>query len=155
MFNLFKSSSSGQPKTNMSDKTDKTNKDRTTRTIALVLLYTFISSVVILFLVNIFIKAIIKEDTTGDDFQKGWFDLLKNALVLLGTALTTIIGYYFGQREGTIKAEQAEKKVEETDQRAQKAVKKAFQERDEAFKSTIGKESDPLIKDTTSVEEKD
>jgi len=95
------------PKLFGNQKPDPTNKDGTTQTIALVLLYTFIASVVVLFLTNIFVEKLVTI-VENDDFRKGWFDLLKNALILLGTALTTVIGYYFGQREGTIKAEQAE-----------------------------------------------
>lgn len=140
--------------TNPSSKlTDPNNKDQTTKTIALVLLWTFISSVAILFLTNIFVESLLKADTTSGDFRKGWFDLLKNALVLLGTALTTVIGYYFGQREGAIKAKQAEKEIEETGIKADNAIKKAFQQRDEDIKRAIPKESDPSFIDVPTLDE--
>ncbi len=150
MFNFFRKESlsplSGK------EKPDLSNKDRTTKTIALVLLYTFIASVTILFLTNIFIEKLLTNDTNGD-FRKGWFDLLKNALVLLGTALTTVIGYYFGQREGAIKAEQAEKKIEATDRQAQKTVERVIQQRDNDIRDAISKESDPLHPDAPTSEE--
>ena len=135
-------------------KYDASNKDVTTKIIALVLLYTFISSVVILFLANIFGSCLTcKPDEP--EMRKGWFDLLKNALILLGTALTTVIGYYFGQREGAIKAEQAEKKIEATDKQAQKTIEKVIQQRDEDIKGAIPKESDPLFPDVPTSDESD
>lgn len=124
------------------------NRDQTTKTIALTLLYTFIASVFILFVTNLFIKEIFKGgcklpgDPNDLDFRKGWFDLLKNAMVLLGTALTTVIGYYFGQREGAIKANEAEKKAAETNQQAGAAVSDANQQRDEEIINNT-KKSDP------------
>lgn len=135
-------------------KSDPSNKDLTTKIIALVLLYTFISSVIILFLTNVFVEYLLKKDPTGD-FRKGWFDLLKNSLILLGTALTTVIGYYFGQREGAIKAEQAEKNIEATDKQAQRAIEKVIQQRDEDIKGAIPKESDPVFPNMPSSDESD
>ncbi len=119
------------------------SKDQTTKTIALVLLWTFIGSVAMLFITNMFVENLLKNDVE-DDFRKGWFDLLKNALILLGTALTTVIGYYFGQREGAIKAKQAEKDIEETGIKADNVIKKVIEQRDEEIKRIIPKESDPV-----------
>lgn len=128
-------------------------KDKTTKTIALVLLYSFITSVSLLFFVNMFIRKLDIYD--DDDLRKGWFDLLKNALVLLATALTTVIGYYFGQREGTIKAEQAAKDIQETDQKAENAVQKAYQQRDKAIKNTVTNANDPQESNTPSADQSD
>src|SRR5512138_2286451 len=94
-------------------------RDRTTKTIALVLLNTFVFSIITLFAVNVFL------DTDDTDAKKGWFDLLKNGLVLLGTALTTVIGYYFGQKEGSIKAEAAEKQAKASEEKAKATEEKA------------------------------
>ena len=130
-------------KTQLNNQAEPAPKDQTTKTIALVLLWTFISSVAILFITNIFVEKLLTNDA-ANDFRKGWFDLLKNALILLGTALTTVIGYYFGQREGAIKAKQAEKEIEETGIKADNAIKKAIEQRDEEIKRVIPKESDPI-----------
>lgn len=48
--------------------------------------------------------------------------MVKSSLILLGTALTTVIGYYFGQREGAAKAARAEVNEAATDRRAAAAV---------------------------------
>jgi hypothetical protein len=111
-------------------------KEEITQKIALVLLYTFICSVAGLFLVNLFIKSLnIYEDA---DLRKGWFDLLKNSLILLSTALTTVIGYYFGQREGALKAEQA-------DAEAEKAVTEVIGKRDQDIKAAAARTTPGLL----------
>lgn len=113
------------------------NRDLTTKHIALSLLYTFIISIIALFIVNgywITVDPKLKENVKIEDERKGWFELFKNALILLGTALTTVIGYYFGQREGAIKAAEAQKEVEKTEQQAKQIVDQVTQQRDEAIK---------------------
>jgi hypothetical protein len=64
------------------------------QTVAFVLLWTFVVSFVFLIVINVVLAF-------GPDKEVGkpWFELMKNSSILLGTALTTVIGYYFGQRE--------------------------------------------------------
>lgn len=45
-------------------------------------------------LIAVFVTAVFK---SGED-SKSWLDLFKSGFLLLGGALTTIIGYYFGSR---------------------------------------------------------
>jgi uncharacterized damage-inducible protein DinB len=74
---------------------------------------------------------------------------------LLSTALTTVIGYYFGQREGEKKAEAAEKQLKEADEIAKKEVEKAYTERNEAISGTLPKESDADDTDEPPTNERD
>lgn len=119
-------------------------RDLTTKRIALWLLFTFIGSVVALMIINVVWSATKTADIgLGDDGRKDWFELLKNALILLGTALTTVIGYYFGQREGAIKEAEAKKEIEATNLQAKNIIKETTENRDKAVKSDVSKDSDP------------
>jgi uncharacterized protein involved in cysteine biosynthesis len=119
-------------------------KITTTKIIAKLLLFSFIISVGILLIINISVFQNYKDDKLQPQV-KDWFELLKNALILLGTSLTTIIGYYFGQRN----AEQAEKKaslLEKENEKADDAVK-GYMEQMNELKNTIasiGIKDDPL-----------
>lgn len=108
---------------------DAKNRDLTTKQIAVALLYTFVVSVALLFAINAWIASQEGGIAMEKDGEKNWFDLLKNALILLGTALTTIIGYYFGQREGALKEADAAKKLEEADKETMTIVEQATQAR--------------------------
>ena len=70
------------------------------------LLITFVLAVALLFVVNM-LRYDDGQTELGKELYKEWFDLLKNSLVLVGTTLTTIIGYYFGQRESRVAYEKA------------------------------------------------
>jgi|GEM_PF-4757522 len=78
-----------------------------TKYITYTLLGTFVASLIALFSTS---TALLRCDGKPADLDvyKGWFDLMKNGLILLGTALTTIIGYYFGQRESSVAYQQAD-----------------------------------------------
>ena len=113
------------------------------------LLYAFLFSISILFYVNwLWISNTTKCEPKIEEERKGWFDLLKNGLILLGTALTTVIGYYFGQREGSIKAAEAQKDAERTDSTAKHIVDLATKQRDESVLTSVRIDSDPEITDT-------
>ncbi len=150
LIDRFSSIRSNDPGRIMAD-----NRDKTTRKIALWLLFTFVTSIFVLFLTNIFIFQLVlgKDGKEIDpDFRKGWFDMLKSSLVLLGSALTTVIGYYFGQREGEKKAEQAEKTIQATDAKAQEAVEQATRQRDDVIRETAASNSGRIIDDIPSQE---
>lgn len=68
----------------------RTLKSYITSTISIILLITFVFTMITLFLVNcvIDISTVINEK---------WFEAFKNFLILLGTSFTTIMGYFFGQ----------------------------------------------------------
>ncbi len=72
------------------------NKDKATLTVAYTLLFTFVSSLIFLAVITV----VSSKNPESKAFEN-WMGLLKNSLVLIGTALTTIIGYYFGQRESS------------------------------------------------------
>jgi hypothetical protein len=107
-------------------------RDTTTRSIALGLLATFIATVVALMLINYCAFRYGEDKYTKDvsaaivasdnEMRKAWFDILKNSLILLGTALTTVIGYYFGQREGAAKAAKAEDQAIKAENQAESKV---------------------------------
>jgi hypothetical protein len=118
------------------------SKDGTTRIIAVVLLITFVASILALFGINYENSHISLANDDKFEFKKSWLELLKNGLILLGTALTTIIGYYFGQREGSIKAQEAQQSLKETDAKAEQAVKNLTIERDNAIKDTVAVNTD-------------
>lgn len=61
-----------------------------TQTISVVLLVTFVFSLIALFFVNCIVDS-----TTA--VNEKWFDAFKNFLILLGTSFTTLMGYFFGQ----------------------------------------------------------
>ncbi len=129
----------------------KDAKDPTTKNIALILLWGFIGSIVLLIVVNLFIfKLNIGNDI---DLTKGWFELLKNYLLLLGTALTTVIGYYFGQRDGAIKAEKADEEIKKTAQKADDVISDMQKQRDEAIKNSATKDNDPANTEDAPAEE--
>ena len=105
------------------------DKSNTTVWVTRVLLLTFVLAVAGLFIVGL-IKYDDGKTTGAQENYKQWFDLLKNSLVLVGTTLTTIIGYYFGQRESraayekAFSAEQDVKTEKERTQTAADAVEK-------------------------------
>jgi hypothetical protein len=111
-------------------------RDMIPQIIALALLFTFITTVIGLFFTNIYSYKFL-DKTVDSDFKKGWFDLLKNSLVLLSTALTTVIGYYFGQREGTIKNEQAVQQLKSNEQEAVQLAASIYQNRNKAAKEGV------------------
>lgn len=98
--------------------------ENTAQIIALVLLITFVASFAVLLAINIIFSAWPLSDDTNGDTKKSWFELMKTASVLLGTALTTVIGYYFGQRESAQirrEAQAAENKAETKEKEAENA----------------------------------
>ncbi|HMI04638.1 MAG TPA: hypothetical protein VK541_19260 [Pedobacter sp.] len=129
------------------------SKDPTTKNIALVLLWGFIGVLALLIVVNLFVFKL--NIGKNPDLTKGWFELLKNYLILLGTALTTVIGYYFGQREGAIKAEKASEEIRQTEQKAGAVVSEAIKQRDEAIKNNSGKDNDAADTDDAPADETD
>ncbi len=82
----------------MADIAASAEKDRasTTKIIAISLLIAFGICVAIL-LVCSFVFSINYSDKTSS-VTNNWFDLLKTCVISLGAMLTTVIGYYFGQR---------------------------------------------------------
>ena len=75
----------------------------------------------------------------------------------LSSILTTVIGYYFGQREGEKKTEEAaNKKVEEVGEQAQDLVQQVTRERDDAILKSKGKnnsgDADEEIKELPSID---
>ncbi|MBK0403010.1 hypothetical protein I5M27_08425 [Adhaeribacter sp. BT258] len=140
--------------------------NNTTKRIAYVLLFAFIISVALLFYINYdaFQYGAKKPDPSLVDIEmrKGWFDLLKNALVLLGTALTTVIGYYFGQRAGALKAEEAEKKekdavdkIEIINQKAEDVVKNQQKQVDQVLKEFVKPENENPFSNQSPSQETD
>lgn len=123
-------------------------RDTTTRSIALGLLSTFIATVGFLLLINYLnfgYNEVQYQDGAGKplpdtvlaadiEMRKAWFDVLKSSLLLLGTALTTIIGYYFGQREGAVKAAEARREEMQTKEKAEAIVETVVKNADEAFR---------------------
>jgi hypothetical protein len=113
------------------------DKSNTTVWVTRVLLLTFVFAVVGLFVVGIANYKDGNTDAPSQENYKQWFDLLKNSLVLVGTTLTTIIGYYFGQRESraayekAYTAEQEVKTEKERTQTAADAVEKLQQKVDD------------------------
>ena len=119
--NLFKRNRLPQnPALVVHDSVLQQDRHRTTRFITHALLVTFIATLLCLF--GISVGLIAKFGKPADDgVYNGWFDLLKSSLVLLGSTLTTIIGYYFGQRESAAalqKAEAAETKAKQEEGKA-------------------------------------
>lgn len=84
-----------------------------TRWVAIVLLILFSFSLVYLIIFNTVLYF------PKSEVNERWFAIMKDGLVLLGTSLTTIIGYYFGQR----RAEQAENKAKEAEKNLEAADK--------------------------------
>src|SRR5215211_6616387 len=74
------------------------SKEKATLTIAYTLLFTFVGSVI--FFAVITAVSASKGETQSKAYEN-WMALFKDSLILIATALTTIIGYYFGQREST------------------------------------------------------
>ena len=68
--------------------------DYTSRLIAKTLLFSFIGVLIALLVMNWYL---IQRNCT--EAIESWFELFKSGLILLGTSLTTITGYYFGQRD--------------------------------------------------------
>lgn len=74
------------------------NKEKATLVIAFTLLFTFVGSLIFFAIIT----AISASKSNGqDEVYKNWLSLFKDSLILVATALTTIIGYYFGQRESS------------------------------------------------------
>jgi ABC-type glycerol-3-phosphate transport system permease component len=110
---------------NGEQNTREQERETTTRKIALGLLLTFIALLVLLVIINVIYIRSFKSDV---DIRRGWFELMKTNTILLGTALTTVIGYYFGQRESAQarkEAQAAEVKVQEQTKIAQTAEQAA------------------------------
>jgi hypothetical protein len=118
-------------------------REDTAKIVAQVLLWTFVIAFGLLFIVNVALTFRDKgAQTAEDDLSKGWLDMLKNSLVLLSTALTTVIGYYFGQRESIIarkEAKAAEKRAENSKQEAEEAeeAKMSIKEKFDNFSADI------------------
>jgi hypothetical protein len=144
-------------------------KDQTTKTIALVLLWGFVISLGILFFTNIFNLYLISHYKASADkpstefekvwleFQKSWLELLKNGLIFLSSALTTVIGYYFGQKEGSAKSAEAERIVKKTEKQAE-LVSGLILDRDQAIRESSSNDNDspddetsPTLEDGDSV----
>ena len=112
---------------------DKDPKEHMTGVISLVLLSAFVVSLGITLILNgiaffDFFKIADKES------KNAWFELLKFLLIALSTALTTIIGYYFGQKEGNLKSQQAGQKMKENDKKLAKKAQFIYSSRNqEAF----------------------
>lgn len=81
------------------------------------LIVSFVGSLTALLSVNVAILF------GGGDCDKAWFDLLKSGLSLLGTAMTTVIGYYFGTRD--VRA--VERKLTEKTEEAKEANESVHQ----------------------------
>lgn len=125
----------------------------TTRIISITLLFTFVGTIIILFVANIFFS----KSTTGAP-EESWFDLLKNSIIGLSASFTTILGYYFGQR-GVEKVEQKlvqrEEDITKKDTMLQSAYQGAetvMQEIKEITKTI--KKSDPENPDINSLPKK-
>lgn len=106
-------------------KQAKGNLEIPAQIIAYTLLGTFALSFCALLLINVHLN---RHGSSSDELKKAWFELMKTASVLLGTALTTVIGYYFGQRESAQvrrEAHAAEIKAETKSEEAETASKKA------------------------------
>lgn len=89
---------------------------RTTKCIAFLLLGLYAASLLLVLL-----AAIIIEDPSSN---RVWFDLFKNGFLLLGGALTTVIGYYFGSRgiqEAEMSASIAQQEAERRAREAERA----------------------------------
>jgi hypothetical protein len=104
-------------------KSNEREPQNTAVTIALTLLWAFVASFGALLIINVCVSGWSDVDT-----RKAWFELMKSASILLGTALTTVIGYYFGQRESAQirkEAQAAEARAETKTKIAESAEKKA------------------------------
>src|SRR5205809_22993 len=101
---------------------------RNSEDFARVILIAFIILTLGLFLGNIFISiGIIKlpETTTNN-----WFSALKDSVIMLGTFLSTIVGYYFGQRQ---QVKEAETKAANISNEAEELIMRLKKERDTAM----------------------
>ena len=88
---------------------------RTTKRIAFLLLGLYAVSLLLALL------AAIYEDPSSN---RVWFELFKNGFLLLGGALTTVIGYYFGSRglqEAEMSASIAQQEAERRAREAERA----------------------------------
>ena len=86
------------------------NLDRLTTNITYIVLIGFI-----LVLTILLIKAVLT-DPSGTDKENAWLNLFRDGFLILSGILTTLIGYYFGNRGSNVAMKQAEelkKKSEE------------------------------------------
>lgn len=85
-------------------------RHQTTNTIAFIVLIVFC-----LFLLIILIKSTLACDAENANCNEPWLALFKDGFLLLGGALTTLIGYYFGSKgsdQALMTAEQLKEKAE-------------------------------------------
>ncbi len=95
-----------------------TTGDTVTRDVTMIILIAYIILVVISFVVA---------SMPGAN-QQGWFDLTKTGFATLGSALTLILGYYFGQKQVT----------QEVKQESQKTIQKIKAEAEESKNALVG-----------------
>ena len=93
----------------LKDFAEKTNI-QTTTTISYIILFVFCGLVLLIYF------HITSDSKIIDDEGKLWFDLFKYGFVILGGALTTLIGYYFGKRGSDLVLDQAEKLNKESEE---------------------------------------
>jgi hypothetical protein len=101
----------------MNEKEDKSNLEgpiaRSAKHIAYFFIVVYATCLVIILFFAFY------EPTSGDRI---WYNLFKSGFLLLGGALTTIIGYYFGSR-GTQEAERSAKIAERDTDRINEELK--------------------------------
>jgi hypothetical protein len=105
--------------------------------VAFILLGSYVLAFFVLIVINICLPP--ASDHVETDRDKNWFEMMKTSSILLGTALTTVIGYYFGQRESAQarrEAIAAESKAEEKTQEAEEATEKAYSVKEQFDKLT-------------------
>lgn len=89
------------------------NLDKLTRNITYVVLIAFI-----LILAALLIKAFIsyKAPENGKEIGLEWLNLFRDGFLVLGGILTTLVGYYFGNRGSEAALKEAEEIRKETEQ---------------------------------------
>ena len=117
----------------ISDDKPEGHMARTSKQIAFMLLAMYA-----IYLTGVLIGALTEASTNGM-----WFDLFKSGFLLLGGALTTIIGYYFGSRG----VQEAEAKAATALHEAEKAREEAEKERRRA--SEIEESMTPTYDETS------
>ena len=87
---------------------------------------------IVLFVFSVFLSIILYKATTlftddgkmTDSGQK-WLEIFNNGFLLLGGALTTLIGYYFGNKGSEIAQSNAEKLLKEAEDKLKRLEQEA------------------------------
>ncbi|RZS93543.1 hypothetical protein [Aquimarina brevivitae] len=106
---------------NIRDYLSKKN-NQTTNSIAYIVLFVFS-----IFLAIILYKAISLYTNDGKmtEYGEKWLELFNNGFLLLGGALTTLIGYYFGNKGSEVAQSNAEKLLKEAEEKLKRLEQEA------------------------------